>query len=322
MASPSGPGYSSLTKVDDPDDAMRRLRPVLGDCEIRLGQGVKSFGMEFGLAVFDIAKFLTWRFETACEVDFSFDQFLICAARKGDVVFESGQSTFIVGNSRTAILPPSRPGRFSWGPGATLLCVAIGESDFRRGSRLVAGGAPMARLSARQFDAESRHGAILSELVEFLDLDHRGGRPSPRNRSVCQMFDRMVIYSLLRMLEDDLARKAGEAAHSVVPRHVKQAEEYIKAHLAEPLDSVSLANAIDVSPRSLHRGFVDFRGVTPARYIQDLRLEAAHRQMSGGGDIGRIAAGLGFKSYAAFWRSYVRRFGVTPSKSKGHGTDR
>lgn len=104
--------------------------------------------------------------------------------------------------------------------------------------------------------------------------------------------------------------------NGVIPRHVKRAEEYIAAHLAEDLDNLLLARIAEVSPRSLYRGFVLFRGMSPARYIQDMRLEVAHREVIASGsalDMKAIAASNGFRSYASFWRSYVRKFGAPPS---------
>jgi len=107
--------------------------------------------------------------------------------------------------------------------------------------------------------------------------------------------------------------------HMIVPRHIKRAEDYIRENLAEPLDNETLARIADVSPRSLYRGFVDFRGISPARYIQDMRLEVVHRLITaadGVRDIKSIAFGVGFRSYASFWRSFVRKFGVSPSQAK------
>lgn len=102
----------------------------------------------------------------------------------------------------------------------------------------------------------------------------------------------------------------------LVPRHVKRAEDYLVHNLAEPLTVTALAARVGVSVRSLHRGFLDFRGVTPARYLLNLRIEAAHRMMTSGScalDLRQVAAAVGFGSYAPFWRAYVRKYGQPPS---------
>lgn len=101
-----------------------------------------------------------------------------------------------------------------------------------------------------------------------------------------------------------------------VPRHVKRAEDYMARHMAQPLTVTELAAQVGASPRSLNRAFIRFRGVTPSRHLQNLRIEAAHRLLSSDDcllDLREVAAQVGFGSYAPFWRAYVRRYGRPPS---------
>lgn len=138
-----------------------------------------------------------------------------------------------------------------------------------------------------------------------------------------------VLGSLLHLLAtvlplSDPAASRGRSrpaagALAVVPRHVKRAEDYLGRHFAEPVTMTALAAEVGVSLRSLHRGFLDFRGVTPARYLQMLRIEAAHRLVTSATcslDLRQVAAEVGFGSYAPFWRAYVRRFGRAPSNTR------
>lgn len=109
-----------------------------------------------------------------------------------------------------------------------------------------------------------------------------------------------------------------------IPRHVKRAEDYLMRHMAEPVTIAELAERVGASPRSLNRAFLRFRGMTPSRYLQNLRVEAAHRLLSSDDcllDLRAVAARVGFGSYAPFWRAYVRRFGRPPSLGRRHGRD-
>ncbi len=108
------------------------------------------------------------------------------------------------------------------------------------------------------------------------------------------------------------------------PRHVKRAEDYLARHMAEPVIIADLAERVGASPRSLNRAFLRFRGMTPSRYLQNLRVEAAHRLLSSDDcllDLRAVAAQVGFGSYAPFWRAYVRRFGRPPSLGRRRGND-
>jgi transcriptional regulator GlxA family with amidase domain len=178
---------------------------------------------------------------------------------------------------------------------------------------------PAIRLGGfRQFNLNAQPGIEFGELAEVLLLGRDDVAP------VRLLFAKLVLHSLLQHLDDPGALKGIDHAQSPAPKHVRQAEDYIKGHLSERLGSIMLAGIVKVSPRSLHRGFVNFRGVTPARYIQDVRLAVAHgllMNVEGPFDIREIALRTGFKSYPAFWRSFVKKFGVAPSRLRSPRRD-
>ncbi|HEX4166517.1 MAG TPA: helix-turn-helix domain-containing protein, partial [Bryobacteraceae bacterium] len=74
-----------------------------------------------------------------------------------------------------------------------------------------------------------------------------------------------------------------------------------------------LARRTAMSPRNFARLFQQEAGKTPARYIEDLRLEAARRQIeSTAMTFEEVAISCGFTSAEILRRSFVRRLGVTP----------
>ena len=62
---------------------------------------------------------------------------------------------------------------------------------------------------------------------------------------------------------------------SILPRHVRRAQDYLQAHAHEPLSVEQLAQVAGVSVRSLYSGFKEFLGVSPMHYLRDLRMERA-----------------------------------------------
>lgn len=68
-----------------------------------------------------------------------------------------------------------------------------------------------------------------------------------------------------------------------------------------------------MSPRNFARLFQQEVGRTPARHIEDLRLEAARRQIeSVAMSFEEVAVSCGFTSAEILRRAFERRPGVTP----------
>lgn len=98
---------------------------------------------------------------------------------------------------------------------------------------------------------------------------------------------------------------------------------WMQGHLRHDLSAEALAERACLSPRHFARKFKDAFGVTPAVFVEDLRLREARERLTLPGEtIGRVAESVGFKSGDAFRRAFERRFGVQPSLYRQHfGTE-
>lgn len=161
--------------------------------------------------------------------------------------------------------------------------------------------------------------AFRSEGILHLSLDQGAARLLPGFVALL-----MAAIGLDGSASPPDAIEAPPPSSPSIPRHVKRAEDYLMRHMAEPVTIAELAERVGASPRSLNRAFLRFRGMTPSRYLQNLRVEAAHRLLSSDDcllDLRAVAARVGFGSYAPFWRAYVRRFGRPPSLGRRRGGD-
>ena len=295
----------------------RLLSRILGTDEFICPETETDTQAEFNHMEFERLDF--FRFSTPCEIGFTVDRrrHLVCFCEAGHVNYVEDGMAIPLDERRAAILASPVRGRFTCAAGSTLVGVVISEADFRREASSVLKGVASARLGGtRGFDISANPGRVFRDAVHMLLADLDTAQAARNNKSIRLMFGRLIVYALLQFSGNE-TMDGGK--NNLVPRHIKRAEEYIKAHLADRLDNLFLAEVSQVSPRSLYRGFVQFRGVTPARYIQELRLDEAHRlltTMGSGSDIRDIAEKTGFGSYAAFWRAYVRKFGAPPSKSR------
>ncbi len=91
--------------------------------------------------------------------------------------------------------------------------------------------------------------------------------------------------------------------------------EWLLAHLDEDIGMERMAEQVAMSARHFRRVFAETFSMTPARFVDKLRLEqACIRLTQGSAPIGRIASGVGFNSADAFRRAFRARYGVTPNE--------
>src|SRR6202522_1739441 len=89
--------------------------------------------------------------------------------------------------------------------------------------------------------------------------------------------------------------------------------EWINNHLADDLPLPVLADQAGMSERSFSRHYAEATGLTPARAIERLRVEAARRLLSESGlPVKRISQRCGFGSEETMRRSFLRLLAVTP----------
>jgi transcriptional regulator GlxA family with amidase domain len=87
-------------------------------------------------------------------------------------------------------------------------------------------------------------------------------------------------------------------------------EQPAAAHTVE-----SLARRVGMSPRNFARVFAQELGITPARYVEQVRVEAARRHLEdGGGRVEQVARGCGFGSPETMRRAFLRSVRVSPSE--------
>lgn len=87
---------------------------------------------------------------------------------------------------------------------------------------------------------------------------------------------------------------------------------WIQANLDAPLDVPALADRAGLSERTFHRRFVAATGLTPARFVETARLDAARLMLSRGLSLKTVAAKVGLFPATRLSQAFERRFGVAP----------
>jgi transcriptional regulator GlxA family with amidase domain len=102
------------------------------------------------------------------------------------------------------------------------------------------------------------------------------------------------------------------AAQSAVTQgRFRDLTDWIFEHLEEDLSVTALAQHMDMSPRHFSRSFSEEAGVTPAKFVERARFEAARRMLVEG-DLALevVAARCGFGSVETLRRVFHRRTGM------------
>ena len=88
---------------------------------------------------------------------------------------------------------------------------------------------------------------------------------------------------------------------------------WARERLDQPLGVEELADRAAMSPRNFARVFTAETGVTPAKAVERLRLEAARERVEAGVEpIDAIAAKVGFGDPERMRRAFLRAFGQPP----------
>jgi transcriptional regulator GlxA family with amidase domain len=134
-------------------------------------------------------------------------------------------------------------------------------------------------------------------------------------------FGSAIAHQVARELVLFVRRPAGQTQVSAAlqsqaaeRKSIQELQVWIAENLRRKLSVDLLADRVAMSPRNFERVFLRELGVTPSRYLQQLRLEAARNQLERTDrSLDQIAAGCGFGNADAMRRAFRRILGVTPT---------
>jgi YesN/AraC family two-component response regulator len=100
---------------------------------------------------------------------------------------------------------------------------------------------------------------------------------------------------------------------------LEELEIYLNGHLRQSLSVEIIASEMNVSRKTLYTKIKSLTGLTPAKYINEIRYEIARRliEKHGNWTVKAIALEVGFKDEKNFSRNFKKRFGRNPSEYLG-----
>lgn len=106
-------------------------------------------------------------------------------------------------------------------------------------------------------------------------------------------------------------------------QYVSDAKYYMYLHIHQPISIVEVAASLGISDRYLYNLFVKHEGISPKKYLNEIRLQNAKALLkSTQHTVTEIAATVGFPDVLAFSRFFSKFTGISPTAyRKTHTSD-
>ncbi len=96
---------------------------------------------------------------------------------------------------------------------------------------------------------------------------------------------------------------------------LREVQRYVVENVSENLTIEAMAERAHMSPRNFARAFAAETGITPGRYVERVRLEAARRELEDSSrPIATVAASCGFGTPETMRRVFLRALNVAPAE--------
>lgn len=134
---------------------------------------------------------------------------------------------------------------------------------------------------------------------------------------------KIVLEDFIPLLIDTFSCHEKNSTQCAIPlsraQIVRQAEDYMMAHLDRPLTLKELSQFLNISHRPIFYGFQEIFGLSPMAYLKVQRLHGVRRSLKVADpdtcSIMAIANQFGFWSAGHFAHDYKKMFGELPSKT-------
>jgi AraC-like DNA-binding protein len=236
------------------------------------------------------------------------EDLLITFALRSGTEFSQGGVSLACKKDQFIVQRGSLPYQFGHADANELLVLKVRSSDLTRHVRSID------RFSTCAFDGGRGIGRLLLDTLR--SLPRHLSQSDPRMHA--RLGSHVVELVGLALEGDERVIASGET--TVKRAHLARIERFIRQHLRERgLAPEVIAAGCGISVRYLHDLFSG-DGLTIGRWIRQLRLNAAHEQLSDPArreTIAEIAYRWGFSDQAQFSRHFRAQFGVTAREVRG-----
>jgi len=171
---------------------------------------------------------------------------------------------------------------------------------------------------AAGMDLTSGYGSSLARYILMAVMDLERARSVLWDRLTAGAFEQFITTALLLSHPHNYSEALQRLDRPVAPRDIKRAIEYMQCHIDASITLSDIVAASGVPGRTLFKHFKDWKGVSPMRYLRDVRLARVRDCLTRADpdqNVTTIAMSMGFTHMGRFSVEYRLRFGETPSQT-------
>lgn len=248
------------------------------------------------------------------------DFYLIQMPITGAATIRNGDREFLTNRGIASVLNADLATRMKWWQGCAQILVQVRK-------------APFVALAEQLLDRHLPAPLIFDPLIDFSRPEMLAWRSmanamfhaaeaaetAPGRPTIQTVLNEQRLLELfLRGQPNNCSLFFAEERTGANPRHIKRAEEFIRAHAAEPVTLVDIARAAGVAPRTLQLGYRTILKSSPMRSLTRERLRRVRFELiagAGSEPVTDVAFRWGFAHLGRFAGDYRREFGELPSET-------
>jgi AraC-like DNA-binding protein len=309
-----------VARTQDIDQAEAVLERILPRIPLQLRVATSGDGFDMQMNALDIgavtASYL--RFGSDIEVVNSETAFYhVNIPLSGRTVWRAKK--FVVQSSPAvaSVFGPGTVGKSLWTGGCAQLCVMLPQSSLDRELERHLDqdiAEPVSFAPAMNLTASTTRGWLDALQLVVREAERGGGRPL--HPMITRPLEHLLVDSLLLAQRHNYTGELLRPSPLASPRAVAEAMALLRSEPEHPWTVGELAGRVHVSVRALQSAFARSVGVSPMRYLRQVRLSRVHAELLDANPetttVTEVAARWGFIHHGHFAAGYRARFGEPP----------
>ena len=301
------------------DEAEAHLARSLAASRILQVADRSHFGLRMNATGLHDSSLVFNRYETRSDVETTPDDgsLYCCFGSEAATSFTTSGKSVTASSSHCALPRPRRRRLIERSHGSELLVLRVPQGKLAAQLEAITGSHHPGHL---EFDSSTSTvegpGAALRRMVSYVATEIDANASAPVSSALFRAFEQMLLTACLALPHNKSGALRSGRHHEIAPGIVRRAEEYMRAHLAQPISIADVLEVCGCSRSTLFSAFGSSRGQTPMGFLTEQRLQCARealRNRQQGTTVRAVASACGFRHLGRFARIYARRFGERPS---------
>jgi AraC-like DNA-binding protein len=238
----------------------------------------------------------------------------------GRTLWRNSQLRLLSTPSVAAVLSPGMRGEVVWDGDCAQLCVMVPGARLQREleNHLDRGvAAPLLFEPSMKLDSPTARGWMATLRLIHREIERPGGLLT--HPLATRTFENLLIDSLLIAQRHNYTDALSAPGREASSRSARAAIELLEAHPERPWSVGELAREVHLSTRALQQTFARSIGLSPMRYLRQVRLARVHADLLDASPeettVAEVAARWGFVHHGHFAAAYRTRYGHAPAET-------